>query len=277
MGSLNASPQYYAAEEKYTKAKTNEEKLKALYEMLRYAPKHKKSEDLLKLIKKRIAKIKEEIEIEEKKRKASFHKKGVEKQRFPMVMLLGFENSGKTFLFNKLTGLQKSSTPLPFETKDFEYGSFVIGGLRIIVVDSPSISNSNKSFLLGNSQVCDIVILCKKDEKKEGEIIQELKRRNVKFFEVCVFDVEDFEGLKQKIFEKLEVIRVFTKKKGIVSEDAIALKKGSTIKELAEKIHKELAKSIKCAKVWGKNVDYQGEVVGKDFELSDGDVVELIE
>jgi ribosome-interacting GTPase 1 len=276
MGSLNASPQYYAAEEKYRKAKTKEEKLKALYEMLRYAPKHKKSEDLLKQIKKRIADLKKEMQIEEKKRKAMFHKEGIQKQDSPMVILLGFENSGKTFIFNKLTNLQKSSTQIPFETQKFEYGNFLLKGLKIIVIDSPSISNKNKNFLLGSAQVCDLVVFCKKDEEKEREkeIIEELKRRKIKFIEVSSFEIKDFEEFKQRIFENLEVIRIFTRKEGVVSEDALALKKGSKVKDLAEKIHKGLAETMKYAKVWRNN---EAKNVGRDFELQDLDIVEIFD
>jgi ribosome-interacting GTPase 1 len=274
MASLNASPQYYAAEERYRKAKTKEEKLKALYEMLRYAPRHKKSEDLLKQIKKRIAELKKEMQIEEKKKKAMFHREGIQKQDSPMVILLGFENSGKTFIFNKLTNLQKSSTQIPFETQKFEYGNFLLGNLKIIVIDSPSISNKNRNFLLGSAQVCDLVVFCKKNEEREKEIIEELKRRKTKLIEVSSFEIKDFEEFKQKIFENLEVIRIFTKKEGVVSEDALALKKGSKVKDLAEKIHKGLAETMKYAKIWRNN---EAKNVGRDFELQDFDIVEIFD
>ena len=47
MASVNASPEYYAAERKYGEAKTPEDKIKVLEEMLRLAPKHKASHSLL--------------------------------------------------------------------------------------------------------------------------------------------------------------------------------------------------------------------------------------
>lgn len=49
----NAPPEFYAAKKKFEEAKTVEEKLEALKEMLRTAPKHKGSSNLLAWIKKR--------------------------------------------------------------------------------------------------------------------------------------------------------------------------------------------------------------------------------
>jgi len=42
----NLTPQYYAAEEKYRQARTVEERIKALAEMLQVIPKHKGTERL---------------------------------------------------------------------------------------------------------------------------------------------------------------------------------------------------------------------------------------
>jgi ribosome-interacting GTPase 1 len=86
----------------------------------------------------------------------------------------------------------------------------------------------------------------------------------------------NFALLKQILFERLEIIRVYTKARGKAPEhDApFVLKKGSTVEDLAGKIHKEFVEKFKFAKVWGKEV-YDGQMIQRDYVLQDGDVVEL--
>jgi hypothetical protein len=82
--------------------------------------------------------------------------------------------------------------------------------------------------------------------------------------------------LKEALFDRLEIIRVYTKARGKSPEhDApFVLKKGSTVEDLAGKIHKEFVDKFKFAKVWGKEV-YDGQMIQRDYVLRDGDVVEL--
>ncbi len=86
----------------------------------------------------------------------------------------------------------------------------------------------------------------------------------------------NFELLKQTLFDRLEIIRVYTKAWGKAPEHnaPFVLKKGSTAEDLAGKIHKEFVDKFKFAKVWGKEV-YDGQMIQRDYVLQDGDVVEL--
>jgi hypothetical protein len=82
--------------------------------------------------------------------------------------------------------------------------------------------------------------------------------------------------LKKTLFERLEIIRAYTKARGKTPEhDApFVLKRGATVEDLAGKIHKEFVEKLKFAKVWGNDV-YDGQMVQRDYVLKDGDVVEL--
>ncbi len=86
----------------------------------------------------------------------------------------------------------------------------------------------------------------------------------------------NFELLKQTLFERLEIIRVYTKARGKTPEHnaPFVLKKGATVEDLAGKIHKEFVGKFKFAKVWGDDV-YDGQMIQRDHVLQDGDVVEL--
>ena len=52
------------------------------------------------------------------------------------------------------------------------------------------------------------------------------------------------------------------------------LKKGTTVEELAGNVHQDFLQNLKSARVWG-SATYDGQMVGRDHVLQDGDVVEL--
>ncbi|ALV63060.1 GTP-binding protein RBG1/RBG2 [Thermococcus sp. 2319x1] len=86
----------------------------------------------------------------------------------------------------------------------------------------------------------------------------------------------NIEILKEELYELADIIRVFTKSPGEEpSYPPIALKKGSTVLDVAERIHKDFAKNFKYARVWGKSAKFPGQRVGPDHVLEDGDIVEI--
>lgn len=84
------------------------------------------------------------------------------------------------------------------------------------------------------------------------------------------------EELKKLIFRELEIIRVYTKAPGKPPdmEDPLILKKGSTILEAAEEIHKDFARKLKYARLWGSS-RFPGQRVDKNYILEDKDIVEF--
>ena len=83
--------------------------------------------------------------------------------------------------------------------------------------------------------------------------------------------------LKNAIYQSLDVVRVYTKlpsKKEPDLEKPFTLKRGSTLSELAELIHRNVAENLKSARVWGASV-HDGTSVKGDYLLKDQDIVEL--
>jgi len=82
--------------------------------------------------------------------------------------------------------------------------------------------------------------------------------------------------LGELIFKRLNIIRVYTKQpNGEPSKTPLVLPKGSTVIDVARKIHSDLAEYFMYAKVWGPSAKYPGERVGPDHVLEDGDIVEI--
>ena len=85
MASTNQSPKYKEAELKFLNAKTNEEKMVFLEEMIRECPKHKSSEKMLANLKTRYIKLKEKIETQKKTSKGT-KKTGIKKKIYRLLL-----------------------------------------------------------------------------------------------------------------------------------------------------------------------------------------------
>ncbi|MBM4446751.1 MAG: TGS domain-containing protein [Chloroflexi bacterium] len=103
-------------------------------------------------------------------------------------------------------------------------------------------------------------------------------RYNAKFPMISVSGTEgnNLQDLKKGIFKALEIIRVHTKSPGQKPDltDPIILKRGSTVKEAAEDIHKDFKAKLKYAVVWGSG-KFDGQRVSQGHVLQDNDIIEL--
>lgn len=88
----------------------------------------------------------------------------------------------------------------------------------------------------------------------------------------------DLAPLKERIFEELDFIRVYLKPQGGKAdvEEPMILSRGADIGDLSRKIHGDLSERFRYARVWGESADHPNQKVGKDHELSDGDIVSII-
>ncbi len=84
--------------------------------------------------------------------------------------------------------------------------------------------------------------------------------------------------LAETILKTLDLIRVYTKEPGsnTYSPKPFVLKRGSTVGDLAKRIHSYLYEHFKYAKVWKKSTYPQGfKRVGINYQLEDEDIVEI--
>jgi ribosome-interacting GTPase 1 len=52
------------------------------------------------------------------------------------------------------------------------------------------------------------------------------------------------------------------------------VRRGDTIADVARLVHKDIARSLKFARIWGTEV-FDGQQVGSEHVVADGDLVEL--
>ncbi len=124
-----------------------------------------------------------------------------------------------------------------------------------------------------------IIVGNKGDLDPEGEnltVLRELYGEGIPMVQVSAKEGEGLEELKRKIFSMLEIVRVYPKPPGKQPDmsNPVILKRGSTVEDLAEEIHKDFVSKLRYARIWG-SARFDGQRVHRDYPLSDGDIVEL--
>ena len=124
-----------------------------------------------------------------------------------------------------------------------------------------------------------IIILNKADIPGAREKALEAARKAPRDVPILVVSARTREGLDKigpTIFRVLGIIRVYTKQPNKEPDpDPLILEKGSTVLDAARRIHKDLARRFRYAKVWGPSAKYPGQRVGADHVLEDGDIIEV--
>jgi uncharacterized protein len=135
------------------------------------------------------------------------------------------------------------------------------GGLRIKYM--PILGVVNKTDNEGHD--ADFEVLCELMEGDECPLIP-----------ISVTEQRNFERMKKSIYEKLGIMRVYSRPPGEEPnyDQPFVLDIGSTVEEFAGKVHQDFRKNMKSAKVWGSGA-FDGQMVSRDYVLQDGDEVEL--
>lgn len=124
-----------------------------------------------------------------------------------------------------------------------------------------------------------LVLANKTDDESIAEVFElfcELLEEDWPVLPVSATTGRNLDSLKRALFERLEIVRVYSKAPGKEPDFSapFVLKKGNTVEEFAGKVHQDFRKGLKSTRVWG-SAAYDGQMVGRDHVLQDGDVVEL--
>lgn len=324
----NLPPQYFEAEKRYRTAKTDEEKLGCLQQMLAIMPKHKGTDKLQADLRRRISKLKK---LASQRKKSS--KRGdvfkMEQEGAGQLVLVGPPNAGKSQILASLTNANPEIAPYPFTTQKPLPGMMAYDHIQIQLVDVPPISpdymefwvpgivrNSDGVLLVADLSADDLkdqtemviqrlkgakvslereekpidprdgiahkktLLLANKNDaegsKEKFDILKEFYGKTYPVISFSAAQKNNLDDLKKEIYELLGIIRVYTKEPGKKPDytDPIILKKGQRLLDAALSIHKDFARDLKYARIWGKE-KYAGQKVQKDCPLQDEDVVEF--
>ena len=114
------------------------------------------------------------------------------------------------------------------------------------------------------------------DEAAELEAFRELTGLRYPALAVSAATGQGLGELGPWLLRNLDVVRVYTKTPGKTAEKErpFTLRRGQTVEDVARLVHKDIAQSLKYARVWGRS-GFDGQHVGREHVVVDGDVVEL--
>ncbi|MFW6140046.1 MAG: GTPase [Acidobacteriota bacterium] len=326
----NLPPQYFEVEKKLKNTNDPLEKIKIMEELLSIIPKHKGTEKLQALYKKKISKLKS---MSQKKKLVAKHNLSyhIDKTGAGQVVLIGPPNAGKSMLIKSLTNAEPEVADYPFTTHKPYPAMMKFENVQVQLIDTPPITkdymetwhtelikNADTVLLVidaGSQDPTEDIITIQevlsekkiilnpeskeeKSLKNKGQFIKncmivlnkeelsnspEVKKMIKEFIDPEFTPVfcsavqnKNLELLRKRIFESLHVMRVYSKipgKKHSFNEPFV-FKYGSSVMDMAKAVHKDFAKNLKYARIWGKK-KYKGQKVNKDYKLQDGDIIEL--
>lgn len=323
----NLPPDYFAAEQRFRSAKTPEEKIEALEEMLAVMPKHKGTDKLKAMLRERISKLREQALLKKggAKQKTAY---SIEKEGAAQIPVIGLPNTGKSSLVRLLTKAVPEVAPFPHTTHKPTPGMAQYENIQLQLIDTPPLSREYAdpamADLLRRADLVLILVDLLADpvdqlqetltilhgfrifspsclvpgdlrkppiikkmlvaaNKMDGDadeenlaIFLELSGTTLPCLGISTRTGRNVMALLDALFALAGIIRVYTKRPG-KEADRVApfiVPSGSTLAEMAGRIHHDFVEKLKYARIWGTAVR-DGQMVQRDYILQDGDIVEF--
>ena len=113
-------------------------------------------------------------------------------------------------------------------------------------------------------------------DPEEVEILEELLGLRYPALTMSAKTGDGLDALGPFLFEALQIVRVYTKTPGKQPDmdKPFTLRRGDTVLDVARLVHKDVARELKFARMWGADV-FDGQQVGPEHAVVDGDVVEI--
>jgi uncharacterized protein len=233
----------------------------------------------------------------------------VRREGAAQIALVGPPNSGKSSLLQALSNVQIKTGDYAFTTTRPVPALTRIRGVLVQLVEIPGLiegaseGRGGGRALLGVLRDADATVLChdvsaplgelekirheldaagidlpailaatKADEAKPGAIERlAAALPDLELVAVSVLDEGSLDDFREAVWRLTGLVRVFLR-----DEEPVALRPPVTVVDVAQTIHHELAESCRGARVWGPSARFEGQRVGREHVLADGDTVEIL-
>ena len=113
-------------------------------------------------------------------------------------------------------------------------------------------------------------------DPEEVKVLEDLLGLRYPALTVSAETGDGLDALGPFLFDALQVVRVYTKTPGKKAEidKPFTVRRGDTVHDVARLVHKDIAEGLKFARMWGSDV-FDGQQVGPDHLVADGDLIEL--
>jgi ribosome-interacting GTPase 1 len=124
-----------------------------------------------------------------------------------------------------------------------------------------------------------LIIATQKDraEAEAAATLRELYGKTIPMVEISTVTAEGLLDLTRTVFEMLDIVRAYAKRPGHPPDmkEPFTLARGSSVTDLANRIHRELADKLKSARVWNSPVCHDGQNIPREHVVNDKEVIEL--
>jgi uncharacterized protein len=233
----------------------------------------------------------------------------VRREGAAQVALVGPPNSGKSSLLQALSNVQIKTGDYAFTTTRPVPALTRIRGVLVQLVEIPGLiegaseGRGGGRALLGVLRDADAMVLCHdasapldeleairreldaadielptilaatKADEMSPEEIERLRAAlpHLELVAVSILDEASLDDFREAVWRLTGLVRVFLR-----DEEPVALHPPATVLDVAHTIHHELAESCRGARVWGPSARFEGQRVGRDHLVADGDTVEIL-
>jgi small GTP-binding protein len=238
----------------------------------------------------------------------------VRREGAAQIALVGPPNVGKSSLLQALSEIQIKTGDYPFTTLRPVPALTRVGGVLLQLVEIPGLiegaseDRGGGRALLGVLRSVDGIVYCSRADADAAELevvraeidaagidkpamlaatradeagadaLQRLSSAfpDLEIVPVSILDEASLDAFREAVWRLTGLIRVRLRKDGDVDEEPLALQAGATVTDVADWVHHDLGSSLSGGRVWGGSARFDGQRVGRDHVVQDGDVVEIL-
>jgi small GTP-binding protein len=238
----------------------------------------------------------------------------VRREGAAQIALVGPPNVGKSSLLQALSEIQIKTGDYPFTTLRPVPALTRIGGVLVQLVEIPGLiegaagDRGGGRALLGVLRSADAIVYCCQAgaDPAELEVVRTeiaaagiekpaflaatradegdhdaIARLRVAFPDlavvaVSILDETSLDAFRAATWALTGLIRVRLRSNGAIDAEPLALHPGATVADVADWVHHDLGSSFSGALVWGPSARFDGQRVGREHGVLDGDIVEIL-
>jgi len=134
-------------------------------------------------------------------------------------------------------------------------------------------------FLTGNKTYAKAITILNKIDLVDEKFLKKVsKKLKTEFIPVSADAEQNIAELRDRIYDELRFIRIYLRPKGGKADykEPLIIRKGNSVLDVCNKLHRKLRKDFRFGLVWGKSVKFGGQRVGLSHVLQDEDVLTII-
>jgi small GTP-binding protein len=143
--------------------------------------------------------------------------------------------------------------------------------------DPRELSTIRDEVMLAGIEKPAIVVATRADEADPDAVAQlAAAAPDLPVIPVSIIDDPSLDRLRDGIWGLTGLMRVFLRRGGHVDPEPLAIHPPATIADVADQVHHDLASTAVGARIWGPSARFDGQRVGRDHTVLDGDTVEIL-